>query len=132
MAITMMSAFKNFDKRYSGLIEISVDWYKKEMGVVSFVKSAPARLVSGQLSEEYVRARFVFALIASGKYSPEHLCVEAQLPKGNGGKSINPDILAFKDSSWLGRDFSSSEIRQNILVVFEAKGNPPIFSWGQK
>lgn len=123
MAKKMLAAFNEFDKRYSGLIEISADWYQKELGVVSFVRAAPARLVSGQLSEEYIRARFVFALIASGKYSPEHLCVEAQLPKGNGGKSINPDILAFKDSSWLGKDFASSEIRQNILVVFEAKRN---------
>jgi len=121
--MSMQNALDVFDKKYAGLAIIDPAWYKKELGVTSFSKSAPARLVSRQFSEEYVRARFVYALIASGKYSPEFLCVEAQLPKGNGGKSINPDILAFRDAEWGGMDFSSSEIRQNILVVFEAKRN---------
>lgn len=116
-------AFADFDKKFTTLTTIDADWYKKELGVVSFSKSAPARLVSGKASEEYIRARFVYGLIASGKFSPEVLCVEAQLPKGNGGKSINPDILAFKDGTWVGNHFSTSEIRQNILVVFEAKRN---------
>ncbi len=121
--ISMRIAFDAFDKKFAKLTDIDSHWYKKELGVLSFSKATPARLTSGQFSEEYIRARFVYALIASGKYSPELLCVEAQLPKGNGGKSINPDILAFRNNKWVGKDFSSSEIRQNILVVFEAKRN---------
>ncbi len=120
----MLHAFGVFDKKFIGLSQIDSSWYKKELGVLSFGKSAPAKLASGHFSEEYIRARFVYALIASGKYSPEFLCVEAQLPKGNGGKSINPDILAFRNNAWIGKDFSSSEMRQNILAVFEAKRNP--------
>ncbi|MHC1679294.1 MAG: class I SAM-dependent DNA methyltransferase [Candidatus Cryosericum sp.] len=121
MAKTMRTAFDEFNRRYSKLDLISADWYKKEMGVVSFAKTELSRSASGKYSEEYLRARFVYALIASGKYSPELLCVEAQFPKGNGGKSINPDILAFKDDSWQGKSFSTSEVRQNLLVIFEAK-----------
>lgn len=121
--MNIQKAFNAFDKKHAGLPIVDSDWYKKELGVISFGKSAPTRLASGEFSEEYVRARFVYALIASGKFSPEILCIEAQLPKGNGGKSINPDILAFKDNKWVGKDFSTSELRQNILVVFEAKRN---------
>lgn len=120
---TMRQAFNEFDKKYASLSEIDPLWYKKELNAVAFSKTAPARSDSGYFSEEYIRARFVYSLIASGKFSPEKLCVEAQLPKGNGGKSINPDILAFRNGGWAGKDFSSSEIRQNILVVFEAKRN---------
>ena len=122
-SINMQKALDAFDKQYSGQIEIDSTWYKKELGVVSYGKPAPTKSVSGVFSEEYVRARFVYALISTGKYKPELLCVEAQLPKGNGGKSINPDILAFRDNTWMGNNFASSDIRQNILVVFEAKRN---------
>jgi len=63
------------------------------------------------------------------EYQKEYICVEFSIPKGNGGKSINPDILVFKDKNWLdmyenaqkNKDFS--EIRKNILVVFETKKN---------
>lgn len=119
--VNMKEAFDAFDKKYATLTTIDSDWYKKELNVRSFCKVAATRLESGNLSEEYVRARFVYALIASGKYGPECLCVEAELPKGNGGKSINPDILAFKDDSWVGYKPSTSDFRQKILVVFEAK-----------
>lgn len=121
MSKTMRVAESEFDRKYPGMFTISADWYKNELGVISYAKDALSQSLSGRHSEEYVRARLVYALIASHKYRPEHLCVEAELPKGNGGKSINPDILAFRDDLWIGESFSKSEVRRNILVVFEAK-----------
>jgi type I restriction enzyme M protein len=117
----MRAAFDAFDTIYSTLSTIDSAWYKKTLNVIAYGNEAPARGTAGTFSEEYVRARFVYALIASGKYKSEHLCVEVALPKGNGGKSINPDILAFKDATWVGHKPSTSEFRQNILAVFEAK-----------
>jgi type I restriction enzyme M protein len=119
--MTMRSAFSDFDKKYADLQEINAAWYKEELGVISYGKPSPTRSLGKGFSEEYIRARFVYALISSGKYAPEYLCIEAQLPKGNGGKSINPDILAFKTDKWLGSDFNSSDFRKNMLVVLEAK-----------
>lgn len=85
--------------------------------------NANTRNIRGEYSEEYIRARFVYMLIMTDKYRPENICVEASLPKGNGGKSIDSDIIIFKDTGFRNKDFSSSEVRQNILVIMEGKRN---------
>lgn len=120
---------KKFDETFKDLEEINKEWYKKEINVIAFCKKANTRNTKGEYSEEYIRARFVWSLVNSGMYQKEYICVEFSIPKGNGGKSINPDILVFKDKNWLdmyenaqkNKDFS--EIRKNILVVFETKKN---------
>ena len=120
---------KKFDETFKDLEEINKEWYKKEINVITFCKKANTRNTKGEYSEEYIRARFVWSLVNSGMYQKEYICVEFSIPKGNGGKSINPDILVFKDKNWLdmyenaqkNKDFS--EIRKNILVVFETKKN---------
>lgn len=115
-------AFKDFDEKYGKLKKIDTNWYKAELGVeTKKTVNANAFNTKGEPSEEYIRAKFVYMLIATGKYNPENICVEATLPKGNGGKSIDSDIIVFKDSNWTGKDFSSSEVRQNILAIMEAK-----------
>ena len=122
-------SMKKFDELFKNLKEINKEWYKKEVDVVSYCKKSSTRNTKGEYSEEYIRARFVWSLVNSGMYQKEYICVEFSIPKGNGGKSINPDILVFKDKNWLdmyenakkNKDFS--EIRKNILVVFETKKN---------
>lgn len=118
---------KKFDELFKNLKEINKEWYKKEVDVVSYCKKSSTRNTKGEYSEEYIRARFVWSLVNSGMYQKEYLCVEFSIPKGNGGKSINPDILVFKDKNWLDmyenaqKNGDFSEIRKNILVVFETK-----------
>ena len=120
---------EEFDRKFSDLKEIDREWYKKEIDVTSFCKKSVTRDVKGNYSEEYLRARFVWSLVNSGMYQKEYICVEFSIPKGNKGKSINPDILIFKNKNWQvmyenakkNRDFS--EIRKNILVIFETKKN---------
>lgn len=120
--MTAIEAFKEFDNKYGKITKIDTEWYKTELGVGT-KKGVNANTFNtkGEPSEEYIRARFVFMLIATNKYKPENICVEATLPKGNGGKSIDSDIIIFKDNSWVGKDFGSSELRQNILAIMEAK-----------
>jgi len=121
-----IEAFKEFDNKYKETLRennsITSDWYEQELGVkTKKTINAKAFNTKNEPSEEYIRARFVYMLIATDKYKPENICVEATLPKGNGGKSIDSDIIIFKDSDWVGKDFSSSEIRKKMLVVMEAK-----------
>lgn len=123
---TITDLFADFEAKYpsSPSFNIDKDWYQKELLVTAFNKTAPALNKDGKFSEEYVRARFVYALIFSGKYNKENICVEALFPKGNGGKSINPDIVVFKDPAWaklITSEEDFAKLKEQILVVFEAK-----------
>lgn len=121
--------FKEFDFKYKDLQEIDRNWYEIETGVCAFCSSSKTKDNKGNLSEEYIRARFVWSLIRSGMYQKEYMCVEFSYPKGNGGKSLKPDIVVFKNKDWLSdyeeakssKDFS--KIRKNVLVIFETKKN---------
>jgi len=125
----MKKYFEQFDKKYSTLEKIDSSFYEKELGVKVFCSTAKAKDAQGHLSEEYIRARFVFAMIQSGDYQKEYICVEFGFPKGNGGKSLNPDIAVFKTKDWnkiwddAKKTKNFSEIRQNVLVFFETKKN---------
>jgi type I restriction enzyme M protein len=126
MAKTIKELFEDFEVTYKADKNFSItpEWYKKELGVISFNKSAPTLNTKGNFSEEYVRARFVYSLINSNKFSRENICVEAHYPKGNGGKSINPDIIVFKDKDWAKSINSMNDfvkLKESILVIFEAK-----------
>lgn len=121
--------FNEFDSKYKDLEIIDKDWYQEEIGVISFSSMAKTKDVKGKLSEEYIRARFVWSLVNSGMYQKEYVCVEFRIPKGNGGKSLNPDIVIFKNKDWLSEykeakaNKNFAKIRQNVLVIFETKKN---------
>ena len=123
--MTALETFIEFDSKYGKVLKnkkIDTKWYKNELEVdTKKGVNANAFNRKGDPSEEYIRARFVYMLISTDKYKPENICVEATLPKGNGGKSIDSDIVIFKDSNWVGKDFGSSEIRQKMLAIMEAK-----------
>ncbi|WNL12571.1 HsdM family class I SAM-dependent methyltransferase [Aliarcobacter cryaerophilus] len=120
--MTAIESFNEFNNKFGKINEITSDWYKNTLGVTTKKTiNAKSFNTKGEPSEEYIRARFIYMLIATNKYKPENICVEATLPKGNGAKSIDSDIIIFKDNSWIKKDFGSAEIRQNILVIMEAK-----------
>ncbi|MBK5241679.1 N-6 DNA methylase [Clostridium sp.] len=118
--------FIEFESKYSVLDKIDSDWYKNELAVKAFCNGAKVKDTNGNYSEEWYRARFVYMMVKSGKYDKNLICVELSLPKGNGGKSINPDIVAFKNNNWSKslEDGDYDKLRAEILVVFEAKDNP--------
>ncbi|AFI04549.1 HsdM family class I SAM-dependent methyltransferase [Helicobacter cetorum] len=126
---SLSTLLAEFDKKFSNLTIIDKEWYQNNIGVKSFCKKASKKDSKGKFSEEYVRARFIYALVYSGMYQKEYICVEFGFPKGNGGKSLNPDIIVFKNKNW-EKDYEDakanknfSKIRQNVLVIFEAKKN---------
>ena len=121
--------FNEFDEKYKDLKEISSEWYESECGIVSYCSRVECKGKKGDLSEEYIRARLVWSIINSGMYQKEYICVEFSFPKGNTKTTLKPDIVVFKNKEWKSdfeyakqnKDFS--KIRQNMLVVFEAKKN---------
>ncbi|MCT8249147.1 N-6 DNA methylase [Proteus vulgaris] len=118
-----------FDEKFKDLEEINQEFYKDIVGVVAYNSKAKAKDVKGAYSEEYIRARFVYALVNSGLYPKEYICVEFGFPKGNTATKLKPDIVVFKNKGWkedfekatIEKDFS--QIRQNLLVIFETKKN---------
>ncbi|MCK9472081.1 MAG: hypothetical protein M0Q88_10060 [Bacilli bacterium] len=76
--MTAIEAFKEFDIKYGKITKIDTEWYKTELGVGT-KKGVNANTFNtkGEPSEEYIRARFVYMLIATDKYKPENICVEA-------------------------------------------------------
>lgn len=125
----MKKYFEQFEKKFSKLEKIDCNFYEKEVGVKSFCSSAKSKDLKGNWSEEWIRARFIWSLINSGKYQKEYICVEFGFPKGNTKTNLKPDVVLFKNKDWL-KDFEEakqtkdfSKIRQNILVIFETKKN---------
>lgn len=125
---TIKELFKEFEQQFGSHDFIDKEWYKK-IGVTSFCSKAKTKDSNGNYSEEFIRARLVWSLITSGMYKNEYMCVEFEIPKGNNGKSLNPDIVIFKNKNWeelyneakKTKDFK--KIRQEMLVIFEAKKN---------
>ncbi|MCZ6132302.1 restriction endonuclease subunit M [Campylobacter ureolyticus] len=121
--------YSDFDTKYKNLKTIDSDFYEKEIGVVSYNKKANTKDINGCYSEEYIRARFIYSLVFSGLYPKENICVEFGFPKGNTKKTLNPDIVVFKNKEWLDefkeakKTSNFAKIRQNLLVIFEAKQN---------
>jgi type I restriction enzyme M protein len=120
---------EEFDLKFKDLEEINSDWYSSHLKITAYCSTAKAKDTKGGFSEEYIRARFVWSLIHSGMYHKEYICVEFGFPKGNGGKSLKPDIVVFKNKDWL-QDYTQAKssknfakIRQNVLVILETKKN---------
>jgi len=129
MASNFQQYLLEFDNKFIDLKQIDREFYKNEIGVIAFNKKESVRDKQGSFSEEYLRARFVWALVNSGKYNKEYICVEFGFPKGNGGKNLNPDIVIFKSKDWL-KDYEQAKssksflaIRKNVLAIFETKKN---------
>lgn len=101
MAKSLRDYLKEFDTKYKGLEYIDSTFHKNELDVVSYATKAKVIDVKGNYSEEYIRTRFVYALINSGFFPKEHLCIEFNIPKGNNGKALKPDVVAFKNKDWL-------------------------------
>ena len=121
--------FNKFDSNFSSLNSIDKNWYKDELGIISFCSKANTKDTQGNFSEEYIRARFVWSLINSGMYNKEYVCVEFGFPKGNTKTKLKPDVVVFKNKDWLiefehaKRTKNFSKIRQNLIVIFETKKN---------
>lgn len=119
----------DFDIKFKDLDFIDKEFHEKELGVVSFASKANTKDTNGNFSEEYIRTRFVYALVNSGFFPKEILCIEFNIPKGNNGKALKPDVVAFKNKDWLkvyeeakaNKNFK--KLRQNYLVIFETKKN---------
>ena len=115
--------------KFNDLDFIDKAFHEKELGVVSFASKANTKDTSGNFSEEYIRTRFVYALVNSGYFPKEILCIEFNITKGNNGKALKPDVVAFKNTDWLkvyedaktNKNFK--QLRQNYLVIFETKKN---------
>ncbi len=129
MKKTLKEYFNDFDTKYKGLEYIDKVFHEKELGVVSFASKAKTKDTNDKLSEEYIRTRFVYALVNSGYFPKELLCIEFNIPKGNKGKALKPDIVAFKNIDW-HKDYENAKtnkdfkiVRQNYLVIFETKKN---------
>ncbi|MBF7090200.1 N-6 DNA methylase [Flavobacterium sp. ALJ2] len=129
MAKSLKDYLLEFDIKYKDVEYFDSTFHKNTLGVVSYASRAKAIDVKGSYSEEYIRTRFVYALVNSGFFPKEHLCIEFNIPKGNNGKALKPDIVAFKNKDWLqtyehakaNKDFKV--LRQNYLVIFETKNN---------
>lgn len=128
----LIRQFKEFEKKFADLCTITPEWYKNNCGVFSTNKIAQAKDKKGTFSEEWYRARMVWALTESRMYKPENICVEFSIPKGSErAKSLNPDIIVFKSEGWKEVydkwDKSKAlpeELAKEMLVVLEAKDNP--------
>ncbi len=123
--------FANFESKYKSLKIIDRDWYKNNCGVISNCKSSPLKDQKGNYTEEWYRARMVWALVDSQMYPSENICVEFTIPKGSeGAKSLSPDIVVFKSADWFAHYEKwdkklavPDELCREFLLFWEAKNN---------
>ena len=82
--MTAIESFNEFNNKFGKINEITSDWYKHTLGVTTKKTiNAKSFNTKGEPSEEYIRARFIYMLIATNKYKPENICVEATLPNNS-------------------------------------------------
>jgi type I restriction enzyme M protein len=62
---TIIDYYQQFDALYISLPSIDSSWYKEELGIHAFCSTAKVKDAKGKYSEEYIRARFVYALVHS-------------------------------------------------------------------
>lgn len=129
--MTLEDYFIEFETKYSQIEEITREWYWKTLKVSAYNITTAPKDSKGKRSEEWFRARFVYALVKSKMFPSNTICVEFVIPKGSeGAKSLNPDVLIFKDDTWKGvfdswdkNSVLPEELRKSMLVVCEAKNN---------
>lgn len=121
--------FNDFDLKFKDIEVIDSSFHQKELGVISYASKAKTKDTNGNFSEEYIRTRFVYAIINSGYFPKEQLCIEFNITKGNKGKALKPDIVAFKNKNWktiyedAKKNKNFKQLRQEYLVIFETKKN---------
>ena len=74
--INLDKYFVEFDEKFKDLQEINAEWYLSNLNVNAFCSKAKAKDSKNNFSEEYIRARFTYALIHSGLYDKEYICIE--------------------------------------------------------
>lgn len=118
-----------FDTKYSDVDKFDNSFYENEIWVKSFISKANAKDTKWLYSEEYIRARFVYSMVNSGKYSKEYICVEFWYPKWNTKTPLKPDIAIFKNKNRF-EEFEKAKsskdfkwFRKNTLAIFETKKN---------
>lgn len=124
---TFSQYLREFDERYRDTDSIKTEFYSTLWVGIGESINAKTRDTKWNLSEEYVRARFVYAMVYSGMYQKEYMCVEFGFPMGNTKKTLNPDIAVFKHKNWkeeLEKAKSSKNYRwfsENTLAFLETK-----------
>ncbi len=69
----------------------------------------------------------MYAMIYSGMYQKEYICVEFGFPVGNTKKTLNPDIAIFKGKNWKEEHEKAKQSKnyrwfsENTLAFFETK-----------
>jgi type I restriction enzyme M protein len=132
MGNELHKAFTDFEQKYGNSEVITTEWYKKNCGVFSTIKSTKVKDKKGNYSEEWYRARMVWSIVETKMYPPDDICVEFYIPKGSeGAKSLNPDIVVFKTEAWFTHyenwDKSKSlpeDLAREMLVIWESKNYP--------
>lgn len=126
---TFSEKLNEFDKKFINLEKIDNTFYEN-LGVnVGQNINTKTKDTKWWWSEEYIRARFVYAMIYSWMFQKEYICVEFGFPKWNGGKNLNPDICVFKWKNWQEEHEKAKQtknfkwFRENTLAIFEAKKN---------
>ncbi|MGG5342098.1 HsdM family class I SAM-dependent methyltransferase [Enterococcus sp. AZ192] len=122
--------FNVFDEKFREITLIDSEWYRNNCGVFANITKKKVFNKEGLRSEEWYRARMVWAMVEFG-YPSENICVEFTIPKGSeGARSLKPDIIVFKTKKWRviydNWDKKTSlpdELRENMLLVMEAKDN---------
>ena len=129
MEKTFKDYLEEFDIKYIDIEKFNNAFYEKEIWVKSFISKANAKDSKWWYSEEYIRARFIYAMVNSWKYSKEYICVEFGYPKWNTKTPLKPDVAIFKDKNWL-EEFEKAKsskdfkwFRKNTLAIFETKKN---------
>lgn len=129
--MNIIDKFNEFKTTFPGDFTIDPSWYLTNCGVFSKNKTAKAIAAHGNYSEEWYRARFVWSIVQLGLYPKENIMVEFAIPKGSpGSKSLEPDLMIFKDNSWKSHydswDKESAmpeSLRELMLLVGECKNN---------
>lgn len=120
---------KDFERKFSHLEYITDEWYWKELKIKSMQKfNSKVFDSSGGFSEEWFRARLLYAILMEELISPELIGLELEFKKGSiNSTNIEPDILIFRNSNWKSQykkyinDFRDNSIFKDILMVGEGK-----------
>ena len=129
--MNLIDKYEEFKNTFTGNFTIDPAWYLSNCGVFSKNKTAKALAAHGNYSEEWYRARFVWSITQLGLFPKENIMVEFAIPKGSpGSKSLEPDLIVFKDNSWKSHYDSWDKmsampetLREQMLMVGECKNN---------
>lgn len=124
-----LEAKKDFDRKYSGK-----DIIPKSLVLVNGKVKDNIRIRNeeGEELEEYYKWQFIYALLHSGLFKKDYICVEAGFPKGStSSKLLTIDAVIFDSKDWVehykkahakSRDQDSiNYLRKHLIGVIEFK-----------